>query len=39
MPKRMQMNRGSSQRLFTRTASNVHPRNSNPRPMRGGFRL
>lgn len=36
--RRSKMPNGVSQRLFTRTAKRVHPRN-NPNPMRGGIRL
>jgi len=39
MAKRHSMPHGKSQRLFTRTAKRVNPRNVSPPPMRGGIRL
>jgi hypothetical protein len=38
MRKRKKMRRGSSRKLFTRTAKRVHRKNG-ARPMRGGIRL
>lgn len=38
--KRMKMNKRKSKKLFTKTASRTHKRNSNRgNPMRGGIRL
>lgn len=41
MKKRRSMKRGSSEKLFSRTASSVHPKNllNSAMPMRGGYRL
>lgn len=39
MAKRSPMNRKSSERMFTRTAKRVHPKNNMGSPMRGGIRL
>jgi hypothetical protein len=39
MSKRFKLRRGRSERMFTRGASRVHPRNVSGRPMRGGIRL
>lgn len=33
------MSRSGSKRLFTKTASKTHRRNTGPGPMRGGIRL
>ncbi len=37
--KRFKMNRRKSKKLFSRTASKVHRRNSTRAPMRGGIRF
>jgi len=37
--KRYKMNKGSSKRLFSRTASRTHNKNLRGSPMRGGIRL
>lgn len=39
MKYRSKMPRKRSRRLFSRTASRVHKKNINTRPMRGGIRL
>lgn len=39
MSKRSRMNRRSSEKMFTRTAKKVHPKNNMANPMRGGIRL
>lgn len=41
MAKRSKMSSNGSKKLFTKTASYVHPKNSMPSalPMRGGIRL
>lgn len=36
---RKKLSKRGSGRLFTKTASNVHPKNYQPVPMRGGFRI
>lgn len=36
---RRKMNRGKSRKMFSRTASKRHKRNSSGNPMRGGIRL
>lgn len=37
--KRRRMGNSKSKRLFRRTAKGTHPKNINPRPIRGGIRL
>lgn len=37
--KRAKVSKNGSKRLFTKTASKVHPKNSPPAVMRGGIRL
>lgn len=37
--KRGKVSRRKSRRIFARTASNPHPKNVAPMPMRGGIRL
>lgn len=37
--RRSKMSNRGSRKLFTRTASRVHPSNNNPNPMRGGIRF
>lgn len=37
--RRQKMSRKGSEKLFTRTAKRVHPKNALGRPMRGGIRL
>lgn len=37
--RRHKMSRSGSKKLFTRTASKQHRRNTGPAPMRGGIRL
>jgi len=39
MAKRHKLPQGQSQRMFTRTAKRVHPKNNIANPMRGGIRL
>lgn len=39
MYKRRKMSRGSSRKLFSKTAQYIHPKNVHNSPMRGGFRL
>lgn len=39
MSKRHRMSRKSSRKLFSKTASYVHPKNVHNSPMRGGIRL
>ena len=39
MAKRHKMGNAHSQKLFTRTARKVHPKNAPANPMRGGIRL
>lgn len=39
MSRRRKISDGKSQKLFTRTAMNVHKKNVQSRPMRGGIRL
>ena len=39
MYKRRKMKKSKSKRLFTKTAQNVHGKNSATAPMRGGIRL
>lgn len=37
--KRQKISRKSSEKLFSKTASKTHKKNTQPRPMRGGIRL
>lgn len=39
MPKRLQMKKKASKKLFRKTASGTHRKNVSPAPMRGGIRL
>ncbi|QXP08366.1 MAG: hypothetical protein [Arizlama microvirus] len=39
MKKRSKMPMKKSKKLFSKTASKVHKKNSAPKPMRGGIRL
>jgi len=39
MVKRKHLNRETSQKMFTRSASRTHYKNVQDRPMRGGIRL
>ena len=36
---RKKVSKKRSQKLFTKTAKKVHPKNTRSRPMRGGIRL
>lgn len=37
--RRRKMGNAQSQKMFTRTAKRVHPKNTTAAPMRGGIRL
>ena len=39
MAYRKEMRASTDQRVFSRTAQKVHPKNAQPTPMRGGFRI
>ena len=39
MARRRKMSKRSSKKLFTKTASRTHVRNTAPAPMRGGYRI
>lgn len=39
MPKRYKMKKSKSRRLFSKTASRTHKKNTRRAPMRGGIRL